>query len=85
MAKGFLAGAIAALAVAAALPVQAAEVIGRIRSINPVAHTATLDSGDTFVLGDNIDPTAFQVGDRVKVTYRGIGAAKRAVAIDQEK
>jgi hypothetical protein len=79
--RHFMIAAIAAMAVAAGSPAKAAEVTGRIRSINQFANTATLDNGDTFSFGNNIDPSEFHVGELVKITYRGIGSSKRALAV----
>ena len=72
--------AMAALHLAVA-PAHAAEAIGRLRSINQFAHTATLDNGDTFTVPESIDLTALRVGQMVTITYRGLGSGKRAIAI----
>jgi hypothetical protein len=79
--KSRLMAAIAATVLVASSATQAAEVTGRIRSINQFANTATLDNGDSFSLGNVIDAANFHVGQLVKITYRGIGSSKRAVAM----
>ena len=55
------------------------EVIGAIVSIDVEGGTVTLDSGQTFILTETIDPTALQIGQDVSVTYElttdGLSAA----------
>jgi hypothetical protein len=89
MKRRYLAVLLAAVVASATMPAQAddaaplhaGQVTGRIRSINQVADTVTLDTGDTFYLGKAADVTAFQVGDHVSITYRGVGAGKRAITV----
>jgi hypothetical protein len=70
----------AVLVIAAGSPAISAEVTGRIRSLNQLAHTMTLDNGDTFALG-SINAAGLHLGEVVKVSYRGIGAGKVATAV----
>lgn len=77
-----IAAMVMAIVIAAGSPANAAQVTGRIRSINQFAHTATLDDGDTFNLANSVDATNLHVGELVKITYRGIGSGKRASTIE---
>jgi hypothetical protein len=81
MKRRLIAATIAAIIVASAAPANAGEVTGKVRSVNQIANTATLDNGDTFFLANAIDVTDLQVGDQVKITYRGVGASKRAISV----
>jgi hypothetical protein len=60
----------AALIVAASwVPALADEVIGVIASIDFIAGTVTLDSGQTFLLTEAVDPALLQLGQQVTITY----------------
>jgi hypothetical protein len=81
MKRQLIAWVISALLMISVSPANAGEVTGKVRSVNQIANTATLDNGDTFFLGTAIDVTDLHVGDPVKITYRGIGAGKQAITV----
>jgi hypothetical protein len=45
------------------------EVMGAIVSVDLTGGTVTLDSGQTFILTETVDPTALEIGEDVTVTY----------------
>jgi len=54
---------------AIAVPVLAAEVEGKIQSVNTTDRTITLDNGATLVLGDGLSTDGLKEGDEVKVSF----------------
>ncbi len=58
-----------ALLAASSVAAIAEEATGSIASIDVVAGTVTLDSGDTFRLPEGFDSASVAVGDQVTITY----------------
>jgi hypothetical protein len=80
MRKGLL---FAAAVVAAITVANAAELSGKIKSIDSAKGTITLSDGMTFVLPKSVKAADLTVGEKVKVTYQAAGktnAASRVVA-----
>jgi outer membrane lipoprotein SlyB len=54
---------------AIAVPVLAAEVEGKIQSVNATERTITLDNGSTLVLAEGLSADSLKEGDEVKVSF----------------
>ncbi len=59
----------------------AADVSGTIQSIDTSGKTITLDNGQTFQLGTDVDASTLKVGEKVTVTYTGSGDSMQATAV----
>jgi len=62
--------------------VLADQLTGRIRSIDPVANTITLDIGQTFELANPEEASMLIIGERVIVTFSKSGTEKVASAVE---
>ena len=75
----------AAALAAGIVPAGAAELTGRIKSIDAVKGSITLTDGMTFVLPVSIKATDLTVGEKVRVTYAIAAKANAASRIVDAK
>jgi hypothetical protein len=60
----------------------AAELMGRIKVINPATNTITLDNGPTFTLATSEEAAMLTMGEKVKITFVKSGSKMIASAVE---
>jgi hypothetical protein len=77
MRKVLITAAAASLMTFASAIANAAELSGKIVSIDPVAGTITLEDGKVIRLPASVDAASLQIGSEVKVTYEELAPEGR--------
>ena len=85
MRKLMIAAAAAALFASVSIAA-AADVTGSITAVDPTAGTVTLDSGQTFTVGEALkaDIANWKVGQKVKITYDEADGKMTATAVEPQ-
>jgi Cu/Ag efflux protein CusF len=72
---------VAGLALTAATVAYGASASGAIKSIDPTAHSITLDNGQVFVFGSSMKLSTYKVGEKVKITFAAQNGTNMATAV----